>query len=129
MAKRENGSGTIIKRKYKHSTKYVAYGPAKYDTDENENVILIRDKIGTFLSQKDAREAITDYLLSAEGQKFMVEGYMHSVMKGFSEVPFDSVDTDGLIEKDMGVDWVRCYTMRDEIRTKFQEAVTIPEKK
>ena len=35
------------------------------------------------------------------------------------------MDTDGLIEKDMGVDWERCYKQREEIRTKFQEAVTI----
>lgn len=62
MAKRENGSGTIIKRKYKHSTKYVAYGPARYDTDESGNVVLLRDRIGTFLSAKEAREAITQYL-------------------------------------------------------------------
>lgn len=61
MPKRENGSGTIIKRKYKHSTKYVAYGPAKYNTDENENVTMTRDKIGTFLTQKEAREALATY--------------------------------------------------------------------
>lgn len=72
----------------------------------------------------EACEAITDWLLSEEGQKFVIDGYMHSVMQGFSEVPFDSIDTDGLIKTDMGVDWVRCYTMRDEIRTQFQERVT-----
>ena len=100
-----------------------------------DGVILIPSTVMTVAEEKsknlniEACEAITDFLLSEEGQKFMVAGYMHSVLKGFTEVPFDSVDTDGLIEKDMGVDWVRCYTMRDEIRTKFQEAVTIPEKK
>ena len=73
----------------------------------------------------EACEAITDWLLSEAGQKFVVAGYMHSVLKSFPEIPYDSVDTDGLIEKDMGVDWVRCYTQREEIRTKFQEAVTI----
>ena len=49
---------------------------------------------------------------------------MHSVFTDMTEVPYDSVDTNGLIEKDMGVDWVRCYTQRDEIRTQFQEKVT-----
>ena len=73
----------------------------------------------------EACEAITDWLLSEEGQKFMTEGYMHSVLAGFETVPYDSVDTDGLIQKDMGVDWVRCYTQREEIRTQFQEKVTV----
>jgi hypothetical protein len=36
------------------------------------------------------------------------------------------VDTDSLIQKDMGVNWERCYQDRDEIRSKFQEAVTLP---
>ena len=72
----------------------------------------------------EACEAITDWLLSEAGQEFVIDGYMHSVMKGFPKVPFDSIDTDGLIKTDMGVDWVRCYTLRDEIRTQFQERVT-----
>lgn len=96
-----------------------------------DGVILIPSTVMTVAEDRSANmnieacEAITDFLLSDKGQEFMVAGYMHSVEKGFAQVPYDSVDTDGLIEKDMGVDWVRCYTQRDEIRTKFQEAVTI----
>ena len=44
-----------------------------------------------------------------------------------TDVPYDSIDTNELIAKDIGVDWERCYHERDEIRTKFQESVTIPE--
>ena len=73
----------------------------------------------------EACERITDWLLSAEGQKFVIAGYMHSVFKGMEEIPFDSVSTDELIQRDIGVDWVRCYTMRDEIQTNFQQNVTI----
>mgnify|MGYP003292059613 FL=1 len=119
---------SVLKERKENGSKIACIYP-------DDGVILIPSTVMTVAEDRSANlnieacEAITDYLLSAEGQKFMVEGYMHSVLKGFSEVPFDSVDTDGLIEKDMGVDWVRCYTMRDEIRTKFQEAVTIPEKK
>lgn len=99
-----------------------------YPEDGN---ILIPSTVMTVAEDKSANvnieacEAITDWLLSEAGQKFVVAGYMHSVLKSFPEIPYDSVDTDGLIEKDMGVDWVRCYTQREEIRTKFQEAVTI----
>ncbi len=75
----------------------------------------------------EACQAITDWLLSEVGQQYVLEGYMHSVFAGMEEVPYDSISTESLIESDMGVDWVRCYTMRDEIRTEFQERVTIPE--
>lgn len=101
-----------------------------YPTD---GVILIPSTVMTVAEDRSANmnieacQAITDWLLSEEGQKLVLEGYMHSVLAGMTEVPYDSVDTDGLIEKDLGVDWVRCYTQRDEIRTQFQENVTVPE--
>ena len=38
---------------------------------------------------------------------------------------YDSMDTDALAKMDMGVNWERCYHDREEIRTKFQEAVTL----
>ncbi|NLV59911.1 MAG: ABC transporter substrate-binding protein [Clostridiales bacterium] len=98
-----------------------------YPTDGN---IMIPSTVMTVAEERslnaniEACEAITDWLLSDAGQKFVLEGYMHAVAKGMTEVPFDSIDTDGLIATDMGVDWVRCYTMREEIRTQFQERVT-----
>lgn len=79
MSKRENGSGTIIKRKYKHSTKYVAYGPATYAEDENGKVVTNRDKIGTFLSQKEAREALTLY------QRHPTTKYNYTVREVYDE--------------------------------------------
>ena len=96
-----------------------------------DGVILIPSTAMIVAEEKSANmnteacEAVANWLLSEAGQKLILEGYMHSVFAGMKEVPFDSVDTDGLIEKDMGVDWVRCYTQREEIRTEFQERVTI----
>lgn len=79
MAKRENGSGTIIKRKYRHSTKYTVYGPAVYDTDQDGNVTMRRDRIGTFLSQKEAREALTLYA------KHPTQKYNYTVREVYEE--------------------------------------------
>lgn len=96
-----------------------------------DGVILIPSTVMTVAGDRSANmnieacERITDWLLSAEGQKFVIAGYMHSVFKGMEEIPFDSVSTDELIQRDIGVDWVRCYTMRDEIQTNFQQNVTI----
>ena len=103
-----------------------------YPTDGN---IMIPSTVMTVAEDRSANmnieacQAITDWLLSEAGQQYVLEGYMHSVFAGMKDVPYDSIDTDGLIATDMGVDWVRCYTQREEIRTQFQESVTIPEKK
>lgn len=60
MAKRENGSGTIWKRKLAHGTKYIAYGPARYENIDGK-ITTVRDKIGSFGSRKEAREALELY--------------------------------------------------------------------
>ena len=72
----------------------------------------------------EACEAIENWLLSETAQKLVLEGYMHSVFAAMEDVPFNSIDTNGLIATDMGVDWVRCYSQREEIRTNFEERVT-----
>lgn len=115
---------SVLKKRAEDGSKLACIYP-------EDGVILIPSTVMTVAADRsanmniEAAEAITDWLLSAEGQKFVVAGYMHSVFKGMEEIPFDSVDTDGLIETDIGVDWVRCYTMRDEIQTVFQQNVTI----
>ena len=96
-----------------------------------DGVILIPSTAMIVAEEKSANmnteacEAVANWLLSEDGQKLILQGYMHSVFAGMKDVPYDSVDTDSLIAKDMGVDWVRCYTQRDEIRTEFQERVTV----
>ena len=98
----------------------------------DDGVILVPSTVMTIAENKSANanieacEAVTSWLLSEAGQKCILSGYMHSVITSMDEYPYDSVSTDTLIEKDMGVDWERCYHDRDEIRTKFQEAVTLP---
>ena len=98
-----------------------------------DGVILIPSTVMTVAEDRSANmnieacEAITQWLLSDEGQAYVLEGYMHGVKAGMTGIPYDSVDTDGLIASDMGVDWERCYQDREEIRTEFQERVTIPE--
>lgn len=97
----------------------------------DDGVILVPSTVMTVAEEKSANanieacEAITDWLLSEEGQQYILAGYMHSVLSGMEEVPYDSISTDDLISMDIGVDWERCYHDRDEIRARFQEAVTV----
>ena len=74
--------------------------------------------------QREACEAVADWLYSEAGQKFIVSGYMHSVLKDFPEIPYDSIPTEGLIETDMGVDWERTYKERDNINDEWNKRVT-----
>ena len=73
----------------------------------------------------EACEAIASWLLSDEGQGYIVQGYMHSVVENFPEIPYDSIASEKVLENDMGVDWVRCYQEIETLRAEFQERVTV----
>ena len=95
-----------------------------------DGVVLIPSTVMTVAEDHSANvnieacEAVEQWLLSEEAQKLILEGYMHSVFAGMKEIPFNSVDTDGLIEKDLGVDWENAYQNREAINTAWTEIVT-----
>ena len=61
MAKRENGSGSIVRRKLANGTKYVAYAPARYIRVDGRTK-CIQQKLGSFDRKSDARALLDDYL-------------------------------------------------------------------
>jgi len=115
---------SVLKQRKENGSKLACIYP-------EDGVILIPSTVMIVDEDRSANmniegcEAVAQWLLSEEGQQYVLQGYMHSVVAGMTDVPYDSVDTDGLIANDMGVDWVRCYTQREEIRTEYQERVTV----
>ena len=95
-----------------------------------DGVVLIPSTVMTVAEEHsknvntEACEAVEQWLLSEEAQKLIVQGFMHSVFKGMEEIPFGSVDTEELIEKDLGVDWENAYHNREAINTAWTETVT-----
>ena len=95
-----------------------------------DGVVLIPSTVMTVAEEHsknvntEACEALEQWLLSEEAQKLIIKGYMHSVFKGMKEIPFGSVDTEELIEKDLGVDWANAYHNREAINTAWTEIVT-----
>lgn len=97
-----------------------------------DGTIVIPSTIMTIADGKNANnnipacQAITEWFLSDEGQEYIVSGWMHSVVDGFSHPPYDAIPTKDILANTMPVNWENCFRQRDEIRTKFQESVTIP---
>jgi iron(III) transport system substrate-binding protein len=95
-----------------------------------DGVILIPSTVMTVAENHsknvniEACEAVEKWLLSEEAQKLILQGYMHSVFADMTEIPYESVDTNGLIEKDLGVDWEKAYKEREEIKKLWSEKVT-----
>lgn len=74
----------------------------------------------------DACEKLTDWFLSAEGQEQIVAGWMHPVLKDFTKVPYDAIPTADIRANAIPVNWEKTYKQREEIRSMFQEYVTVP---
>ena len=72
----------------------------------------------------EAAEAVAKWFLSPEGQEMIIKGYMHSVLKDMTDIPYKSVDTNELIKQDIGVDWVKAYQEREAINKLWTEKVT-----
>ncbi len=96
-----------------------------------DGVVLIPSTVMTVAEEHsknvntEACEAVEEWLLSEEAQKLILEGFMHSVFKNMEEIPFGSVDTNWLIEHDLGVDWENAYHNREAINTAWTETVTM----
>lgn len=89
------------------------------------STVMTVDPAKSANSNATACEAITDWLLSEEGQSYIVKGWMHSVLTDYPAEPYDGASTVDLKGKDIPVDWEKCYKERDTIRTMFQEKVTV----
>ncbi|MHC6203333.1 ABC transporter substrate-binding protein [Breznakiellaceae bacterium SP9] len=96
----------------------------------SDGTIIIPSTIMTVIPEKSANnnataaEAITDWFLSEAGQESVVKGWMHSVRKDFAKLPYDAIATSRIKANNMPVNWENVFRQREEIRTKFQEAVT-----
>ena len=95
-----------------------------------DGVVLIPSTVMTVAEEHsknvniEACEAVEQWLLSEEAQKLIVEGYMHSVFQDIEDIPYGSVDTQWLIDHDLGVDWENAYHNREAINTAWTEIVT-----
>ncbi len=88
MPKRENGSGSIVKRKRANGIKYFAYAPVKYIEDDEGNVKAIRTCIGCFEKRAEARFALDDWLKHPTAK---INYTLEDVYKDWSPAAFDLI--------------------------------------
>ena len=70
-------------------------------------------------------EELTDWFLSADGQQYIVKGWMHSVRKDATVYPYDAKATGEIMAGAMPVSWEHCLRERPELRTQFEERLKV----
>lgn len=94
-----------------------------------DGVVLIPSTVMTVAEDRSANvnteacEALEEWLLSEDAQKLIMQGFMHSVFADMKEQPWGSIDTEELIQKDLGVDWERAYHNREALNKDWTEIV------
>ena len=86
-------------------------------------IMVVEDRYAKNVNS-DAAEAVAQWFLTEDAQRLILQGYMHSVLSGMTEVPAGSIDTNRLIEMDMGVNWENAYRNREQILNLWTEKVT-----
>ncbi len=95
-----------------------------------DGVILIPSTIMVVNDQyalnanSEAAVAVAQWLLTPDAQQLILKGYMHAVRSDMTDVPKGSIDTNRLIEMDMGVNWENAYHNREQILNLWAEKVT-----
>ena len=67
--------------------------------------------------------AVERWFLSEEAQKIILQGFMHSVFTDMKDIPYGSVATETLMEKDMHVKWENAYFGREDINDAWHDIV------
>ena len=137
IAKLQSGECAAIMILEESILKYVRDEEAKGNPVTNLEVIYPEDGVVLIPStvmivaeeysknvNTEAAEAVAQWLLTEEGQRMILKGYMHSVLADMKEVPYGSIDTDELIGMDIGVDWENAYRNREAIQQLWTEKVT-----
>ena len=71
----------------------------------------------------EACAELEQWFLSEDAQKLIMQGFMHSVFADMKEIPWGSVSTEDLIQKDLGVDWENAYHNREALNKDWTEIV------
>ncbi|MBQ7607602.1 MAG: ABC transporter substrate-binding protein [Desulfovibrionaceae bacterium] len=85
-------------------------------------IMTVKDSLSAHGNTKICEE-LTDWFLSEEGQRYIVKGWMHSVLQKEPAIPFDSMPTRQIIEKAIPVNWEHCLQERADLRKNFEERV------
>jgi iron(III) transport system substrate-binding protein len=71
-----------------------------------------------------AAKVVIEWFLSIEGQKNIVDSWMHSVLAAYPTPPYDAIPTREIMKNTIPINWENTFRQREEMRTRFQEAVT-----
>ena len=117
---------SILKKREEEGSKLEVIYPTDGTISTPSPIMIIKDEFSAN-QNATACEVVEEWFLSLEGQKYIVSGWMHSVRSDYPSAPYDAIPTSEILANTINIDWIKSFKERDEIRTLFQENVTIPQ--
>lgn len=115
---------SVLKKREEEGSKLEVIYPTDGTINVPSPIISINDEWNAN-KNTDICEEISEWFLSEEGQKSIVDGWMHSARSDYPSPPYDAIPTADILAKTIKVDWVKTFQNREEIRTMYQEHVTV----
>ncbi|MGL5436481.1 MAG: ABC transporter substrate-binding protein [Lachnospiraceae bacterium] len=119
---------SVLKKREEEGSKLEVIYPADGTISMSSPIMIINDEHSANGNAAVA-EAIENWFLSIEGQEYIVNGWMHSVRTDYPNAPYDALSTADIIKSAMPIDWQKCLSERETLRSLFQDNVQVPEKK
>lgn len=113
---------SVLKKREEEQSKLEVIYP-KDGTIVIPSPIMVIDEKLTENKNTKAAEAVSKWFLSEEGQKFIVKGWMHPVLKDYDNPPFDAIKTSEIVKNSMKIDWTKLVKDRDSLRTMFTDTI------
>ena len=112
---------SVLRKRQTESSKLEVIFPTDGTIMIPSTIMTIAGKWSAHNNTK-AVELITDWFLGPQGQSAIVSGWMHPVRKDFY-IPYDSIPTGQIQSNSMPLNWENCFRQRDEIQSRFENAV------
>ncbi len=117
---------SVLKKREEEGSSLEVIYPEDGSIPVPSTIMIIDDKYSANANTK-AAEAVEEYFLSPAGQQQIIKGWMYSVRSDVDKYPYDAAPLSETLKNAIPVDWEKSYKQREEIRTMFQENVTVPE--
>ncbi|MBQ8091838.1 MAG: ABC transporter substrate-binding protein [Pyramidobacter sp.] len=113
---------SVLKKREEEKSPLTVIYPADGRISIPSPIMTIKDEWSAHGNAKICEE-LTEWFLSPEGQKYIVKGWMRSVLKEPPALPYDGVPASEIQADEMPVNWEHCLNERAELRTNFEERV------
>ncbi|MGP1577033.1 MAG: extracellular solute-binding protein [Treponema sp.] len=114
----------ILKKRYSEHTPIELIYPSDGSIAITNSIVTVKNDYAAHCNIAVCN-AITDWFLSDAGQKTIVEGWMHSVLKNPAYYPHGARASTEIFKNSIPIDWIKSFQNKENLRRMFETYILI----